>query len=864
MGKVNKDQGKEGTTPSKNGDEGFIDGFESYELYSRAVIGSLVKCVKNSLQVKMEQSDYEYFNTLPEFKEMFEGNSGRLINLMQAIAVQYQGHGAEPVDLEGMEDDEARFEAIVDVMDEIMEKTNKTVDAFDQLRKGAKSKEGLIEGGDKSSGIIKGKLQSSETGKKYNFVHSKAVLRPQLQFQEPVDNTYNTPWFPKLHTKFNALVPLQDFNALFQSKPDEILQNGFENPYAKELSVLTPLPEFWTESKEEILYENINESECKFVDSVDGLNDMLSVLKECKEFAVDLEHHNYRSFQGFTCLMQVSTRKDDFIVDTIALRSEMHILNGVFTDPSILKVLHGANQDIFWLQKDLGIYVVNMFDTGQAARVLELPSASLAYLLDFYCGVKADKKYQLADWRIRPLPEEMFKYAREDTHYLLYVYDRLRNQLIDRGNSASNLALAVFNRSVELCSVAYKKPVLDGTSYLDLYAKYNRNFNANQLSVFKSLFEWRDAKAREEDEGLHYVLPNHMLLKLSEAMPEDTTEVFACCNPVPTFVKLNSNDLVHLISKAKVEKVDENCMRQVLIKSSKRKQSAKPSNAEPESSTNAKPVVVNEAPSAISPMIVKQGKYNISGKFNVTPPAMATGSRLRGVLKPDKGSNKNKLFEILAKVSNAMKDSPILSGFKFDGSVVSNSKESKDEKVITELSAAMDARQVEGKPMKRAGEEDEASLANANQESKEDDSAEAKLDKDIIFNLREMKSSSSGSKGNKRKPNEMATTANEKEDKEEESNEGFEPFDYAKASQVFTEAANDSTEKHRKKKQRTYNPYTDVVEPTHKKTPKANLAPKSGVKSYTYSQEGGKSAAGGKRSQGGNKKNKSKVSWPKK
>jgi len=74
-----------------------------------------------------------------------------------------------------------------------------------------------------------------------------------------------------------------------------------------------------------------------------------------KEIAVDLEHHNYRSFMGFTCLMQISTRSDDFIVDTIKLRTEMHRLNEVFTDWTLVKVLHGADFDIEWLQKDFGI-----------------------------------------------------------------------------------------------------------------------------------------------------------------------------------------------------------------------------------------------------------------------------------------------------------------------------------------------------------------------------------------------------------------------------------------------------------------------------------------------------------------------------
>ena len=61
---------------------------------------------------------------------------------------------------------------------------------------------------------------------------------------------------------------------------------------------------------------------------------------------------------------------------------------------------------------------------------METSGFGLAVLLQKYCNVIADKKYQLADWRIRPLSEEMLKYAREDTHYLLYVYDMLRLELI--------------------------------------------------------------------------------------------------------------------------------------------------------------------------------------------------------------------------------------------------------------------------------------------------------------------------------------------------------------------------------------------------------------------------------------------------
>ena len=55
---------------------------------------------------------------------------------------------------------------------------------------------------------------------------------------------------------------------------------------------------------------------------------------------VFLQHHSYRTFQGLTCLMQISTRTEDFIVDTLSLRSELYLLNQVFTDPDVVKVTY--------------------------------------------------------------------------------------------------------------------------------------------------------------------------------------------------------------------------------------------------------------------------------------------------------------------------------------------------------------------------------------------------------------------------------------------------------------------------------------------------------------------------------------------
>lgn len=57
--------------------------------------------------------------------------------------------------------------------------------------------------------------------------------------------------------------------------------------------------------------------------------------------------------------------------------------------------------DMIWLQRDLGLYVVGLFDTFYASQSLGYPRHSLATLLAKFANFEAQKQYQIADWRIR-------------------------------------------------------------------------------------------------------------------------------------------------------------------------------------------------------------------------------------------------------------------------------------------------------------------------------------------------------------------------------------------------------------------------------------------------------------------------------
>lgn len=111
------------------------------------------------------------------------------------------------------------------------------------------------------------------------------------------------------------------------------------HPYYYETRHL-PYPTAMFTSTPPIRPRSFEETPFEYIDTPEQLAALTEKLKAAKEIAVDLEYHSMRSYYGFICLMQISTREGDWVIDTLALRAELrdHKLGGVFVDPSIVKV----------------------------------------------------------------------------------------------------------------------------------------------------------------------------------------------------------------------------------------------------------------------------------------------------------------------------------------------------------------------------------------------------------------------------------------------------------------------------------------------------------------------------------------------
>jgi exosome complex exonuclease RRP6 len=440
------------------------------------------------------------------------------------------------------------YNDIIEVMDNLLEKADVCIDEITGKRKTYNT-----------SGIIKTNplvaQMNIEGDNDYKLLHAQNILRPQLKFEDKIDNS-NNPAPLKIKFKPNAKVPLNVIDA----DADDSNQENFENyhPYKYEIEHIE-YPENMFMVREPIMPKDYDQTPFTFVDTKEEFMKMIEKLNKATEIAVDLEHHDYRSFQGFTCLVQISTREEDWIVDALAMRSLMYHLNESFTNPNVVKVFHGAESDIVWLQCDFGVYIVNLFDTYHASHLLNYPKHSLAYLLEFYVNFIADKKYQLADWRIRPLPKEMLKYARDDTHYLLYIYDRMRNELISNGDPTThNLMKVTLERSERTSLKVYHKDIYNENGsgrygWANIINRDPKSLNGEQFAVLKAVHKWRDQTAREEDESPRYVMPNHILRRIAEEMPTDSQSVHGCCNPIPPLVRMYSMDIARIIEKTRNE-----------------------------------------------------------------------------------------------------------------------------------------------------------------------------------------------------------------------------------------------------------------------------------------------------------------------
>jgi len=241
------------------------------------------------------------------------------------------------------------------------------------------------------------------------------------------------------------------------------------------------------------------------------LRTLVDQLRGTPLLAVDTESNSLYAYYEQVCLIQLSTRERDYIVDPLAL-DDLAPLGEVLADPATEIVFHAAEYDVISLKRDFGFHFTHLFDTMMAARICGWERVGLGAILEAQFGVHAAKRFQRANWTLRPLPAEQLRYAQMDTHYLPALRDILAHELETLGRTEE--ALEIFAGLTELPPAEYEFDP-DGFWRINGVQKMRRR----QLGIVRELYLTRDELARRRDLPPFKVFTDRALVELADLQP---------------------------------------------------------------------------------------------------------------------------------------------------------------------------------------------------------------------------------------------------------------------------------------------------------------------------------------------------------
>jgi ribonuclease D len=257
------------------------------------------------------------------------------------------------------------------------------------------------------------------------------------------------------------------------------------------------------------------------IDDEAKLAAFLPKLKEFERLGVDTEADSLHSYREKLCLLQMSFGGEDYLIDPLA-GVDFAPLAQALAGKEL--VLQGADYDLRLLRRSFGFEATKVFDTVIAARLLGIREFSLQALVQRYFGTTLPKGSQKANWARRPLPREMAEYAKNDTHYLLQMAEKMEAELRERGRFEwfeQSCRRAIESAAVERVRDEDEAWRISGAGAL----------RGKSAAVLRALWRWREKEADAADRPPFHVLQNHLLIKAAEQFAAGETPEFRHFSP---------------------------------------------------------------------------------------------------------------------------------------------------------------------------------------------------------------------------------------------------------------------------------------------------------------------------------------------
>jgi ribonuclease D len=280
-----------------------------------------------------------------------------------------------------------------------------------------------------------------------------------------------------------------------------------------------------------------------YIEHDDDFLKLIDGLAQEPLIAFDTESNSLYAYRERVCLVQISTRTADYIIDPLRV-ADLLPLGAILANPSIEKVFHAAEYDLLCLKRDYDLVVHNLFDTMIVARVIGRKEMGLNKLLAEFCGVTIDKNHQRDDWGLRPLPEEGLLYAQIDTHYLPELRDRLMAELENMGRVVEAREMLA---EYEQVSVAPREFDPEGYWRMGIPAGLRRR----QMAVLRELYLLRERLAEERDLPPFKIFGDKTLIALADAAPNSIRALSRVKGVAASYVSRYGAELLDAIERGR-------------------------------------------------------------------------------------------------------------------------------------------------------------------------------------------------------------------------------------------------------------------------------------------------------------------------
>ncbi|MDR3763463.1 MAG: HRDC domain-containing protein [Acidobacteriota bacterium] len=276
-----------------------------------------------------------------------------------------------------------------------------------------------------------------------------------------------------------------------------------------------------------------------YIDSAPEFERLLDDLASQSVIGLDTEFISEGRYEPELCLVQLSTPKEIYVVDPLAV-SDLRPMWKLLASDGREVITVAARQEIKFCVKGADAPPAKLMDLQVAAGLLGFGyPLSHTNLCLRVLNAKVNGGESFTDWRKRPLRPVQLEYASDDVRHLLGMREKLLAKAAKLGRTEW-----IYGECGQLVKNVLRE---DERWRVSGSARLNRR----QLGVLREIWRWRDHQAQTMNVPVARVLGDSMMIEIARRSPASVEDLFSIRGLDSRLLRRNEHEVIAAVTRAK-------------------------------------------------------------------------------------------------------------------------------------------------------------------------------------------------------------------------------------------------------------------------------------------------------------------------